>query len=322
MKYSPLKRPNVDLWSLPSMVAGLTVAALMATLVVTDEAHAEVLPPDADQSFALFSMANDTISVLMNDARFPLDDFDLPNGTTHINNLYIGLYDGSTGYYFNDFVQGGNSSLILIGDVVEGGTAPNQTVTMTFADADPPTRFRIELVVEMLGNGAHGIRCTAVVTNLLMDQSLENAKFFVFSDVLVAAGDSNDVTAFDGDSGIFYAYDDTSSPNTWFGVHGNDNYPMHYEGRAYQGPVGLAPFHAALVAGNNLTDIVESTPQDQVAGWNWDLGSIDDTATVGFAIAAHTSLPSLIEALEVSLPEPAAPIFADGFESGDTLAWD
>ncbi len=300
----------------------LPVASISAVATFTAAAFAaKGMPPEANQSFALYTMSNDTISVILNDVRYPLDDFDFPFGTTHIHNLYIGLYDGLTGYYFNDFVQGGNSPLVLIGGVIEAGTAPDQTVTMTFADTDPPTRFTIELFVEMLGDGTHGIRSTATITNLLPGQSLENAKFYVFSDVVVTAGDGGDVTAYDSNSGIFYAYDNINSPNTWFGVHGNARYPLHYEGHAYQGPVGLAPFHAALVAGANLTDIVESTPQDQVAGWNWDLGTIVDTATVGFAIAAHSDLASLIEALEASIPEETILIFGDGFESGDSSAW-
>lgn len=297
------------------------IAVILCLLPVAPNAAAKDLPTEADSYFAIYPMSNDTISVILNDVRYPLDDFDFPVGTTHIHNLYIGLYDGLTGYYFNDFVQGGNSPLVLIGGVVEGGAPPDQTLTMTFADMDPPARFTIELLVEMLGNATHGIRATATITNLLQGQSLENAKFYVFSDVLVSAGDGGDVTAFDSASGIFYAYDDTNSPNTWFGVHGNGRYPLHYEGHAYQGPVGLAPFHAALVAGNNLTDIVESTPQDQVAGWNWDVGTIANSTTVGFAIAAHSDLASLIETLEASVPEDTALIFADGFESGDNSAW-
>ncbi len=293
----------------------------VTTVFAAAASAAKVFPSEDDQNFAIYTMSNDTISVILNDVRYPLDDFDFPFGTTHLNNLYIGLYDGLTGYYFNDFVQGGNSPLVLIGGVVEAGTAPDQTVMMTFADTDPPTRFTIELFVEMLGDGTHGIRATATITNLLMGQSLANAKFYVFSDILVSAGDGGDVTAYDSTSGIFYGYDDINSPNTWFGVHGNGRYPLHYEGHAYEGPVGLAPYHAALVAGTNLTDIVESTPQDQVAGWNWDLGTITDTAPVGFAIAAHSDLASMIEALEASIPEGMHSIFADGFESGDTSAW-
>lgn len=312
-----MKKQVALLLCMLSLATIATVTPVFAAGTVT----AEVLPADVDKSLAIHTMANDTISVIFNDVRYPLDDFDFPAGTTHINNLYIGLYDGLTGYYFNDFVQGGNSSLILVGDVVQAGTAPDQTVTMTFADADPPTRFTIELFVEMLGDGSHGIRSTATITNLLQGQSLENAKFFVFSDVLVSAGDGGDVTAYDSDSNIFYAFDTVNSPNTWFGVHANDRYPLYYEGRAYQAPVGLAPFHAALVVGANLTNVVDSTPQDQVAGWNWDLGTVGGTATVGFAIAAHSDLASLIETLEASIPERTDSIFADGFESGDTSAW-
>ncbi len=304
-----------------SVLAGVLLFALMVAFTAVS-VSAAVFSPGAAQGLATFAMGNDTISVILNDARYPLDDFDFPHGTTHIWNLNLGLYDGSTGYYFNDFVQGGNSSLVLIGGMVPAGAPPKETVTMTFADADPPARFTIELLVEMLGNGSHGIRSTATITNLLQDQSLDNAKLYLFTDLVLSGGDSGDVTAFDSDSGIFHAYDTTSSVNTWFGVHGNDRYPLHYEGRAYQGPVGLAPFHAALVSGSNLTDIVEDVPQDQVAAWNWDLGTVSDVATVGFAIAAHGDLASLIATLEASIPEENDAIFADGFESGDTSVWD
>ncbi|MEO1370821.1 MAG: hypothetical protein AAFX50_26870, partial [Acidobacteriota bacterium] len=262
-----------------ALAAALTVAAAVGA---SPGDHSEL-------NRAIFTLDSDTLQVILNDVRYPVDDFDFPAGITHINNLYIGLYDGVTGYYFNDFVQGGNSSLVLIDQVVLGGVSPMQTATMTFADADPPERFTIELFVEMLGDGAHGIRLTATITNRTAT-ALANAKFFVFTDVLIGAGEGGDVTAFDGESGIFYAFDAVNTPNTWFGVHSNGRYPLYYGGHPYQPPVGLAPFHAALVSGSNLTNIVETTPQDQVAGWNWDLGSITDTATVGFAIAAHTDL--------------------------------
>ncbi|MEO1084604.1 MAG: hypothetical protein AAFY88_10195 [Acidobacteriota bacterium] len=308
--------------SLP-LPRGLRTAAAVALAALTAVAFTTVAASTAGASElnrAIFNLDNDTISVILNDVRYPVDDFDFPAGTTHINNLYIGLFDGVTGYYFNDFVQGGNSSLILIDDVVLGGVAPTQTATLTFADADPPTRFTIELFVEMLGDGSHGLRLTATITNLA-GQPLDNAKFFVFSDVLVGATEGGDVTAFDADSGIFYAFDNTNSPNTWFGVHSNGRYPLYYEGRAYQGPVGLAPFHAALVTGANLSNTVETTPQDQVAAWNWDLGSITATATVGFAIAAHTDLASMVESLEASVPDRMDLVFTDDFESGDTSSW-
>lgn len=277
---------------------------------------------DEPRAVATYDMANDTIAVILNDIRYPLDDFDFPANTTHINNLYIGFHDGLTGYYFNDFVQGGNSSLVLIGGVVQAGSAPDQSIAMTFADADPPARFTIELLVEMLGNGSHGLRSTAIITNLLDGSSLENTKFYVFSDIAITASESGDITAYDASSGIFYAYDDTNSPNTWFGCHGNGDYPFYYAGLPYEGPPGLAPFHAAIVAGNNLTNVVDSTPEDQVAGWNWDTGTITNSATVGFAVAAHDSLNNLVVALESSVPESAVVVFVDGFESGDTTAWD
>ncbi len=281
---------------------------------------------DEPQAVATYNMANDTIAVIMNDVRFPLDDFDFPANTTHINNLYIGFYDGLTGYYFNDFVQGGNSSLVLIGGVVEAGTEPSQSITMTFGDANPPSRFTIELLVEMLGNGSHGLRATATITNLLEGSnlggsSLENTKLYVFSDIAINASESGDTTAYDQASGIFYAFDDTSSPNTWFGCHGNGDFPFYYAGFRYEGPPGLAPFHAAIVEGSNLSNVVNSTPEDQVAGWNWDIGSITDSVTVGFAIAAHDSLSNLVDALQSSVPASTTTIFVDGFESGDTSAW-
>ena len=209
------------------MISELQMLKNSLAFILIGLSAAHLYAADWDRTQAIYTMANDTIAVIFNDERFPLDDFDLPAGTTHLNNLYIGFYDGSTGYYFNSFVQGGNSSLVLIGEVVEDGAAPNQSITMTFADADPATRFTIELRVEMLGDGTYAMRSTATITNMLMDQSLGDTKFYVFSDVAITASEPGDVTAYDADSGIFYAFDQSNAPNTWFACHGSGNYPLH-----------------------------------------------------------------------------------------------
>ncbi len=286
----------------------LSILSLLTLVFVNQPSYAATYPID-----------NGTISVTFNDERFPLDDFDFPINTTHLHNLYVGIYDGTDGHYFNNgLIHGDNSPLMLVGDIIVSGAGDEQSVTITFADQSLPQRFTLELVFEMLGTGTRAIRGTATVTNL-QAQALKNVKLYIFSDLAVSAGDSSDVTAFDSERGIFYAYDTTNLPHTYFGIHTTGAYPLFYEAHPYQGPVGLSPFFTAMALGDNLTNLVDGTPQDAVAGWNWHIGTISTLSTLSFSIGAGANLPDLISSLEEALPSSL--LFEDGFEGGATSEW-
>jgi hypothetical protein len=263
-----------------------------------------------------YSMTNDTISVILNDVRFPLDDFDLPVGTTHFWNMYVGFFDGTTGYYFSDSPQTGLTALQLVSPVTVTGVDPNKTISMTFADNNPAALFTIDFSVTMLGDGSNGVHCVATITALAKNRALNNSKFYLYTDLAIAASDPNDVTAFNSEDGIFFAFDELDSPNTWFGCHSESGYPLHYQGLPYSG--GAETLRTAILGGNNFTDTVNTNPEDQVAGWNWDLGTVDGVTEVHIAIAANVDYSSLRTSLLDALPNV---IFFDGFESGDMSGW-
>jgi len=275
------------------------VAVLVFTGALTGMASAEDKQSARDPD-AVFTMTNDTISVVLNDVRYPFDDFDFPLGTTNFWNMYLGFYDGANGYYFNDPASDGCLPLVLIGSVVETGSDPDKTISLTLADADPPTRFTIDLEISMLGDGTNGVRCVATITNLAKSRVLDNCQLYLITDLAVAAGDPGDVTAFDAGDGIFYAYDSTNAPNTWFGCHSNSGYPLHYQGLPYSG--GMTTLRTAITSGNTLADSVTASPQDQVAGWNWDIGTVDGATIVQFSLAAGSDYSSLAAALVSIVP--------------------
>ena len=275
-------------------VAILVITAVWVGVGLAEDKE-DVRDPNAN-----YTMTNDTISVILNDVRYPLDDFDFPLGTTNLWNMYIGFYDGAAGYYFNSPASDGCLELVLIGSVVETGTDPDKTISMTFADADPPTRFTIDLEISMLGNGTYGVRGEATITNLVKARALDNCKFYLITDLSLVAGDPDDVTAYDAGDDIFYAYDSTNAPNVWFGCHSDTGFPLHYQGLPYSG--GMTTLRTAIAGGNNFADSVTSAPQDQVAGWNWDIGTVDQAINLAFSIAANSDYPSLATSLMSTVP--------------------
>lgn len=280
-------------------------AALAAGLL------AATSPGAAAGERAPHTLSNDQIEVVLDDAQYPFDELAFV-AAAQFWNFNLGLHDGVSGYSYNG-VLAGASPLVRVGDVVLEGTDPSRTVTMTFGDDDPPSRFEIELAVSMSGDGSRGVRADATVTNLLAEP-LE-VRLYLFGDLSLAGTDASDVTAVDPESGIAYAREGSA---TWFGVRGV-GFPGHWVGQAYD-PDGLNALRTVVTAGGDYPDTVDGTPGDQIMAWNWVLGDIADVARLSFALAAGDSLEDLVATLEGLAADPSD-LFADGFESGNLSAW-
>ena len=68
-----------------------------------------------------------------------------------------------------------------------------------------------------------------------------------------------------------------------------------------------------MVQGLNYPDTATSTLGDQMAGWNWDLGSFNGSLRFTVYTGLGTSL--------ADLAGQVTPIFVDGFEDGTQSMW-
>ncbi len=270
----------------------------------------------------LHYFVNDSISIEINDYEYPYDQIRYLHGTsTWINNLYnlkIAFWDGSTIWEYNTTtIPNGFTGLKEVQSWTVTGTDPHQTAHVILGDHATTPSFTIDLTIHMEGDGFKGFRSDYVIT--AVTGSLSNAKLYLYGDPRISNDDWTNRSAYSAAEDLFYVYDIANTPNLWWGVARScvapcDSPPMHYYGHHYTGSYGTDPMRAYMTAGSNLPDIADNTEGNQVAAWNWDLGTFSGSVSFTIYMGLGTDLADLVE-------EVKAPIFRDGFETGGAGWW-
>ncbi|MEE4271178.1 MAG: hypothetical protein V2I67_05870 [Thermoanaerobaculales bacterium] len=271
-------------------------------------------------SRALHYFENDKISIEVNDYEYPYDQIRYLHGTSNwINNLYhlkLAFWDGSQIWEYNTTtLPNGFTGLVEVQDWVVSGADPVQTAHVVLGDHATTPSFTIDLTIHMEGDGFKGVRSDYVIT--AVTGSLSGAKLYLYGDPRISNDDwTNRSTV---TQGLFHVYDTANTPNLWWSVATNcgagcSAIPVHYYGHHYSGSYGTEPLRGYMLTGSNLPDLANNDEGNQVAGWNWDLGSFSGSVSFTIYMGVGTSFADLQH-------EVQAPIFRDGFESGTTDWW-
>lgn len=271
-------------------------------------------------SRTLHYFENDLISIEVNDYEYPYDQIRYLYGTsTWINNMYhlkLAFWDGSEIWEYNTTtLPNGFSGLHEVQGWVVTGTDPHQSAHVVLGDHATNPTFTIALTIRMEGDGYKGVRSEYTIT--AVSGSLSEAKLYLYGDPRISNDDWTNRSRHS--DGLFHVYDVANTPNLWWGVARNcaepcASIPVHYYGHHYSGSYGTEPMRSYMLVGANLPDLADNTEGNQVAGWNWDLGSFSGSVSFSVYMGLGTSFTDLQN-------EVQAPIFRDGFESGDTIWW-
>lgn len=266
---------------------------------------------------ALHYFVNDSISVEINDYEYVYDQIRYRYGTsTWIDNLYhlsVAFWDGSTIWEYNTTTRpNGFSGLVEVEDWTFSGPDPHSSAHVILGDDATTPSFTIEMTIRMEGDGFKGIRTDFVIR--AVSGSLSGAKLYLYGDPKVSGDDWTNRGAYSASNDLFYIYDVDNTPNLAWGVSRScagtcADLQMHYYGHQYSGSYGTEPMRAYMLTGDNYPDLVDGSSGNQVAGWNWDLGSFSGSVELTVYMGVGTSLADLVE-------EIRAPIFRDGFEDG------
>jgi hypothetical protein len=274
--------------------------------------------PASAQDLALHYWENDSIKTEVNDYEYPYDQISYRYGTplwvSNLVELRLALWNGSEVWEYNTTKQvNGFYILTEVEDWTFSGAGPHQFAHVVLGDHAAVPTFTIDLTIHMEGNGSKAIRSDIVVSGV--SGTMSGAKLYLYGDPNVSGNLTNDRVAYDASHGLFYAYDSTTTPNLFFGLaHATGTQlAMHYRGHVWTTPWLILD---NIRYGQNLPDTGPAGAGDQVAGWNWDLGTVaaGGSANLTFYMGVGTSLNDLVN-------EVWAPLHRDGFESGDTSWW-
>lgn len=276
------------------LVAFFAFACFFSLLVMANEPA-----PEADVA----TLQNDLVSVTIEGAFYPYQDFEYNNGGTWVENIfyhYLSFHDGVETYSFTGIYL---PKFATVEDWLVVGTDPNKVVTVTFADTDPATNWELAVTISMQGNGRKGVLNHFEITNLSKSKDLSNAKLYVWGPMELSGVKVNHVSAYNAGSGIFYLYNDTDDPNMWFGYHSDSSYPLHYYGvTCAQSNYPQSDYINGANEGSNFPDSIQIVNAYQSGGWNWDIGTVAGTAELNVSMAVGTSYSDLESELQSIVP--------------------
>lgn len=273
---------------------------------------------------ALHVMENNEIKVEINDYEYPYDQIEyLYGASTWIENLYhlkLAFWDGGEIWEYNTTtLPNGFSRLVEVQDWSFTGTDPNRVAHVRLGDHATTPTFTIDLTIRMQGNGVKAIKSDFVIDMTAAKTTRSSPKLYLYGDPKVSGSDWTNRSGYRGWRNVFYVFDTQTTPNLYFGLYSpqadtGPHYRCSFQGTAYTGSYGTELIRNYMVTGQNLPNQVNNTAGNQVGAWAWDLG----TGTANRAFTVYMGLGTSIDDLA---DEVHAPIFLDGFESGNTSRW-
>ncbi len=291
----------------------LVVLALVASLT-----------PPVLAGEALHVMENNEIKVEINDYEYPYDQIEYLEGvSTWIENLYhlkLAFWDGGQIWEYNTTtLPNGFQRLVEVQDWTFGGTDPWRWAHVRLGDHPTGPGFTIDLTITMEGHGTKAIRSDFVIDVTASEALRSSPKLYLYGDPKVSGSDWTNTSGYRRWRDLFYVCDTQTTPNLYFGLSSPQarqwgGYPMSFYGHAYGGSYGTEQMRTYMITGQSFPMITNPTAGNQVAGWSWNLGGGTANRTLTVYMGLGTSVQDLGDEIH-------APLFVDGFDSGDTTVW-